>query len=186
MNVYDFDKTVYDGDSTVDFYFYCLRKRPRIILCIFRQAYGALLHAAHRADTKTMKEYFFSFLVKIDDADKLVEEFWRERRSRIKKWYMQKKDETDVIISASPEFLLRPVCRMLGIAEPLATRTDLRTGRINGENCKGQEKVRRFFEKYPDGMIDCFYSDSRSDTPLADIAKEAFLVNGDRISQWTR
>lgn len=26
MNVYDFDKTIYDGDSTLDFYFFHLRK----------------------------------------------------------------------------------------------------------------------------------------------------------------
>lgn len=31
MNVYDFDETIYDGDSTVDFYKYCLRRRPYII-----------------------------------------------------------------------------------------------------------------------------------------------------------
>lgn len=29
MNVYDFDETIYDGDSTVDFYKYCLR-RPSV------------------------------------------------------------------------------------------------------------------------------------------------------------
>lgn len=26
MNVYDFDKTIYDGDSTIDFYLYCVKK----------------------------------------------------------------------------------------------------------------------------------------------------------------
>ena len=31
MNVYDFDKTIYKGDSTLDFYFFCLRKKPIII-----------------------------------------------------------------------------------------------------------------------------------------------------------
>ena len=25
MNVYDFDQTIYHGDSTVDFYLYCVR-----------------------------------------------------------------------------------------------------------------------------------------------------------------
>lgn len=33
MNVYDFDGTVYAGDSTVDFYFFCLRKTTRNITC---------------------------------------------------------------------------------------------------------------------------------------------------------
>ena len=30
MNVFDFDKTIYDGDCTVDFYMYCLKKYPVI------------------------------------------------------------------------------------------------------------------------------------------------------------
>ena len=28
MNVYDFDKTIYDGDSTVDFFFFSLKRNP--------------------------------------------------------------------------------------------------------------------------------------------------------------
>ena len=31
MNVYDFDDTIYAGDSTVDFFFYCLKKKPAIV-----------------------------------------------------------------------------------------------------------------------------------------------------------
>lgn len=31
MNVYDFDNTIYRGDSTADFYLYCLKKHPKII-----------------------------------------------------------------------------------------------------------------------------------------------------------
>lgn len=30
MNVYDFDKTIYNGDSTIDFYLYSLRKKPQL------------------------------------------------------------------------------------------------------------------------------------------------------------
>ena len=26
MNVYDFDRTIYDGDSTIDFYLYSIKK----------------------------------------------------------------------------------------------------------------------------------------------------------------
>ena len=32
MNAYDFDKTIYDGDSTADFYIFCLKKHKSIIL----------------------------------------------------------------------------------------------------------------------------------------------------------
>lgn len=31
MNVYDFDKTIYAGDSTIDFYLFCLKRQPAIL-----------------------------------------------------------------------------------------------------------------------------------------------------------
>ena len=30
MNVYDFDKTIYDGDSSVDFYKFSLKRHPKL------------------------------------------------------------------------------------------------------------------------------------------------------------
>ena len=184
MNVYDFDKTIYDGDSTVDFYLYCLRRHPQLLRYAFRQAYGIYLHALHRLDTTAMKERFFSFLLGLQDADSLVASFWKRRRGKIKPWYLRQKSETDVIVSASPAFLLEPICAILGVAGPVATQVDIHSGRIQGRNCKGEEKVRRFRERFPDAVIHRFYSDSRTDAPLAGLAKEAFLVDGDRLKPW--
>ena len=31
VNIYDFDGTIYDGDSSIDFYLFCLRKNVSII-----------------------------------------------------------------------------------------------------------------------------------------------------------
>ena len=36
MNVYDFDGTVYAGDSTVDFYFFCLIVNNCILYIFFK------------------------------------------------------------------------------------------------------------------------------------------------------
>ena len=37
-------------------------------------------------------------------------------------------------------------------------------------------------EAQPETQIDGFYSDSKSDTPLAKLARNAFMVTGDEIS----
>ncbi|MCI8610856.1 MAG: HAD-IB family phosphatase [Clostridiales bacterium] len=186
MNVYDFDKTIYDGDSTIDFYLYCLRKRPKILCCAFRQCRGILLHKMHKIDTTAMKEQFFSFLLKldVDDTNALVNTFWKKKQKKIKRWYLQRKDASDVIISASPAFLLRPICEKLAITEPIATQMDISTGRIQGSNCKGEEKIRRFYAQYPNETIQHFYSDSKTDTPLASLAKTAFFVQGNNLLPW--
>ena len=103
---------------------------------------------------------------------------------RIRPWYLAQKRPDDLVISASPEFLLAPACRMLGIRAPIASRVDVQTGRYTGANCKGEEKPRRLREAYPDVVIDDFYSDSRSDAPLARMAKRAWLVKGDERTPW--
>lgn len=53
-----------------------------------------------------------------------------------------------------------------------------------GRNCRREEKVVRFFEKYSEEKIDEFYSDSISELPLAQLAENSFLVQGDQIVVW--
>lgn len=184
MRVYDFDKTIYAGDSSIDFFLFCLRKRPGIWRCVFKQVWGWLLYALGRLDKTALKERFFCFLPWLKDREALLERFWAEREKKIKPWYLRQKAETDVVISASPDFLLEPICARLGIEPPIATRMDPGSGKITGQNCKGREKVRRFFERYPMGEIDRFYSDSMTDAPLAELAREAVLVRGDKLAPW--
>ncbi len=186
MNVYDFDKTIYNGDCSIDFYLYCLSRCFAIVSCLPSQLCGIVMKLLGKCDTKTMKEKFFCFLPKMPDAENVIKSFWSIHRKKIKRFYLAQRQESDVIISASPEFLLTPICRELGIPSPIATEMDINTGKILGRNCKGEEKVRRFCEHYPNGVVEKFYSDSVSDAPMAEIAQEAFLVCGDRINPWPR
>lgn len=179
MRVYDFDKTIYNGDSTVHFYGFCVRKNP-LLLLRFPLITGLRFRLGLERKV-IFKERFYRFLQGISDVDSLLEEFWDLHICNIKSWY--KPEPSDVIISASPEFLLEPACRRIGIQHLMASVVDKHTGRYTGENCWGEEKVRRFREKY-DGDIDEFYSDSLSDTPLARLARKSFMVNGDEIVPW--
>ncbi len=183
MNVYDFDKTVYKGDSTLDFYLYALKKKPSVIRCLPRQVWGTVLYMLKRIDKTALKEYFFCFLACID-AEKLAENFWMQNEHKIYGWYLRKKRKDDVIISASPYFLLKPICRTLGIKWLIASRVDMRTGRFTGKNCRGEEKLRRLLECFEDISIECFYSDSLSDLPLACIADKAFLIKKGKVTPW--
>ncbi|MBE5039589.1 HAD-IB family phosphatase [Ructibacterium gallinarum] len=183
MNVYDFDKTIYDGDSTIDFVFWCLRRKPQLAVRLLRGtvAFGGYL--LKLCSKTTFKEKFYCFLLSVPDVNNWLEEFWDEHQEKIKNWYLQQKQETDVIISASPEFLLRPICKRLHVQNLLASRVDRHTGMYMGVNCYGEEKVRRF-KKMFDGPVDAFYSDSLSDAPMANLAKRAYLVDGDNLIAW--
>lgn len=132
------------------------------------------------------KERFYRFLYAFDDIDSEVSRFWDGHEKKIKRWYLENRRPDDVVISASPEFLLNPVCKRLGISVLMASVVDKKTGLYTGDNCWGKEKVRRFYERFKDGKIDDFYSDSYSDSPLARISERAFIVKGEKIIPWDK
>lgn len=184
MNVYDFDKTIYNGDSTVDFYLYCLKKHPRLLLNIPKQLIYVVLYIFGKFNKTQFKEHFYTFLTKLNNIDKDINNFWNTHEKNIKDFYKSQKQNTDVIISASPEFLLEPICLKLGIERVIASKVNKKTGKYTGINCYGEEKVKRFYELYENSKIDTFYSDSLSDEPLAKISNQAYIVIKDELIKW--
>lgn len=186
MNVYDFDKTVYRGDSTLDFYRYCIAKYPFLLKYVFSQGIGALVYLVKHDNKTQMKERFYAFLMGIDDIDALVKKFWESHKDKISPWYLEQKRMDDVIISASPEFLLWPICEELKTGTLIASRVNKKTGAYTGLNCRGEEKVQRFFAAFPSGHIERFYSDSLTDQSMADISEKSYLVKRGKVSEWRR
>lgn len=185
MNCYDFDKTIYKNDSSTDFYCFCLLRHPKILRRLPRQLGACIRHYAARSITKTqMKEIFYEYFQDIFDMDKAVSEFWKKNIHKIKSFYHEQKQADDVIISASPTFFLEPACKIVGIKHLIASPVDAKTGHHTGENCHGEEKVRRFREIFPDAIVNEFYSDSYSDTPMAKLAEKAYLVKGEKVTDW--
>ena len=184
MNTYDFDETIFNPDSSFAFIMYCLRKYPGKVLRVLPGAgLMALKYKLKLAETKKLKEQLFSFLPYLDDVDRVVDEFWACHQQGVGEWYLKQKKDDDIIISASPEFLLKPMADKLGV-RLIATPMDKHSGKIIGKNCHDVEKVRRFYEAYPDAHTEEFYSDSLSDTPMAEIAEKAFLEKKGKLSPW--
>lgn len=184
MNTYDFDQTIYQPDSSYAFFMFCLKKYPGAVLrTVPRSAVYVLRYAMKKINTRELKQQAFSFLGFLPDVDGAVSDFWDEHRSGIEQWYLAQKREDDIIISASPEFLLRPIAKELGV-RLIATPMDKHSGAILGENCHDVEKVRRFQAEYPGAHTEKFYSDSLSDSPMAELADEAFLVRKGQLSPW--
>lgn len=184
VNAYDFDKTIYDGDSTTDFYIYCLKRYKKTWLFLIPNMVFGLLFLLKIMEKTKFKQRVYRFLLLIPNIDEALCDFWNGHRKNIKAFYHKQKREDDFIISASPEFLLQPMIKELGLKYLIASRVDKHTGLYSGVNCYGEEKVKRLKLQYPNVRINEFYSDSRSDDPLARISKRAFLVAGDHISDW--
>lgn len=183
MNVYDFDKTIYRGDSTLDFYVYCLKRHPALLKYLPRQGIAAIGFLMGRYDKTAFKARFFCFLKGLKNPEEEVHCFWKAHFCFLQDWYLRGKNTTDVIISASPGFLLKPVGDYLKVTI-IASEVDIKTGVFRSPNCYGKEKVKRFQENFPNSEPDRFYSDSKSDRPLAVLAKEAFLVTKQDVCVW--
>jgi HAD superfamily hydrolase (TIGR01490 family) len=92
------------------------------------------------------------------------------------------------IVSASPEEIVAPLARYLGVDEAIATRAELdERGRYTGKTeryCYGPEKVVAIVEAAERDGIDLAasyaYSDSATDRPMLEAVGHAVVVNPDR------
>ncbi|WP_303804676.1 haloacid dehalogenase-like hydrolase [Ruminococcus flavefaciens] len=184
MNVYDFDGTIYSRDSSVDFFKFEIKRHPLILRHLPAFCIKAVRYKLKKCSIEDVKSCFFSFLKDITDIKGEIQRFWQTHMKYMSPWYKSEMKNTDVVISASPCFLLELPCKKLGIHTLIASDVDISSGAFLSANCKGSEKVKRFREVYPDERIDKFYSDSFSDLPMAELATEAFLIKKGRITKW--
>ena len=83
-NIYDFDKTIYDGDSSLDFYLFCVKRKKYLIFNIVKVIGAYFLYFLKIKNKTYVKEVFFSFLKAFKDIDKVKKDktvLFRKRSS---------------------------------------------------------------------------------------------------------
>ena len=242
MRVFDFDGTIYDGESLFDLYLFSVRYEPRVLRYIAPVLGCGIRYKIGRAELSQMERRLDAvirrYLVDLETSrrlgrarrrlrtgkptpaffepnpipkagpdnpaagvrgggaavsgvagtdvghgglDVLSALFWDRKFRKIKSWYVPRPD--DVVITASFDLTVGEACRRLGVRHLIASTIDPETLEISYLNFS-TNKVRRFREIYgEDAVIDEFYTDSRHDQPMIDIARRAYLVKGDRITR---
>ena len=183
INAYDFDGTIYDGDSSLDFYLFNLKKHKKEIIHLFPILLCLLKYKTKKMSMEQVKEEFFSFLGRYKNNQEFIKEFWDKHEHKIKQFFKDQTTSSDVIISASPTVLLEEIMSRLGEYKVIATEVDINTGKLLSKNCKGKEKIVRLKEIYKDVEVENTYTDSYSDQPLIDIAKNAYLVKKNKVNK---
>lgn len=183
MQIFDFDGTLYDGDSTVDFFRYALRKRPACLLAAPSIVAAGLSYGLKRIPLERFKGRFYRFLRRAGDVEGLVQDFWEGHWRKVKPEVAALVQPGDVVASASPAFLLGPACERLGV-RLIASEVDPATGRLLGPNCRDHEKARRLRAAGLEGKIDVFYTDSTADAPCVAMAKRGVLVRGRQMGDY--
>lgn len=183
LTVYDFDGTIYDGDSSIDFIKFLIKKDKTILFMLPKMFIYLLKYKMKLINKEKMKEVFFSPLNKFKDIDIIIEEFWETHNYKIKPFFKDKiTHKNDIIASASPEFLLIPIKEKYNILDLIASPIDKTTGKYHGINCRGSEKVRLIETKYPNDIIYEMYSDDIvADGPLLNVAKKSYVVKKNNI-----
>ena len=198
--VYDFDKTIYGGETGTNFFKFYFKKFPlKSLVFIILYVEEILFYIFKQIKLKQLKERFFRFLEghSKEEIDKLVTEFWEVEKNKIYNWakdeLAENKKQVDLVVvtSASPKFIIEKFLLDFGYDLVFGTEfvkfdNDRFISKIYGENNKNDEKVKKLKiwakkQKISFEILK-FYSDSIADKPLYDLAKEKVWVNkGEKI-----
>ena len=185
MNVYDFDGTIFYSDCSIGFALWCIKRHPKLWFTYLPGVIKAfVLHKMGIVPNYLLQRKMFSYLTMIDDFDTQIEKYWDKYESRISGWYLAQKRPDDLIISASPDCIIGPIAKRLGVRY-MATEYDREYGVFMNNLMYAREKAKYMIDHgFP--VIDNFYSDSLADTPLALCAEKAHLVkdNATTVVDW--
>lgn len=186
VNVYDFDNTIYDGETLVDFILYYIKTDRKIWKYVPKLIIIAIKDALHLFTVEQAIEAYASFLegyyVNLGDTTQNVIKFWDKNEKKIKPWYAKVQKESDIIVSGSTDFILDEIMKRMGIKHYIGSSIDKETGKFI-RLCFLENKVKAFYEIYPDRHIENFYTDSMNDKAMMDIADNVYLVKKNKITK---
>ncbi|WP_411170305.1 HAD-IB family hydrolase [Clostridium sp. MB05] len=196
LAIFDVDYTITRKETLMQLFKYVIIKDIRNIKFLPRALYSGLMYSIKIYDEKRVKESFLKFIDGIDEKELalLIKGFYKDVLEKIlykdaieMMKNLKQKGYKIYLISASPEFYLREFYAIKEVDMIIGTKFTLKDGkfirRMQGENCKGEEKVRRLKEVLKRDNIDVDYknsymfSDSLSDKPLLDLVGNAYLIN---------
>lgn len=186
MNVYDFDNTIYDGETLVDMVLYFMRHDPKVWPYLPKLAYVWCKDIFHLYTVEEAAKGYSSFLegyfIKAKDFEKNIGAFWDTHQNRIKPFYKELQKENDIVVSGTMDFILEEIMKRLEIRNYVGSSIDAETGKFK-RLCIMENKVTAFREFWPDAHIDNFYTDSMNDKAMMDISDHVFLVKKNKITQ---
>lgn len=196
LAIFDVDYTLTKKETLVEFYIFMMKKNPKLLKYLPKSLFSSMFYFFNIHDASTVKKVFIRFIDGIEENEmkKIVKEFYEVRLSKIlykdaidmiKKMKMQ--GYKIYLISASAEFYLNELYNIKEVDKVIGTRFTTEKGihrnKINGENCKGEEKVKRLKEVLKEENMDVnfeesyMFSDSLSDLPLFNIVGHPYLIN---------
>lgn len=196
LAIFDIDYTIARKETLMEFFKYLVSKDIKNIKFLPRALYSGLMYGIKVYDEKRVKECFLKFIENIDEKELaiLTKSFYDERLSTIlyeDAVNMIKKLKNEgymvILISASPEFYIKEFYAIKEVDLIIGTKFIFENGKfvrkMSGNNCKGEEKVKRLEKVLKEKNIKAdfknsyMFSDSLSDKPLLDLVGNPYLIN---------
>ncbi len=191
MNVYDFDNTLYDGESILDFFLFCVNHHPSLVRFSFLIFYNLIkykLCIISLPKFLSLAEKYAPLMLKAcPDVQELAKQFWATHEHKLKPFYKDIQKHDDVIVSASFDFLLIPALERLGINDKnriISSKLNIQNGKIE-QLCFGENKITLYKKYFPNDKVDNFYTDSLNDKPFMTLATgDVYLVRKNTIEKY--
>ena len=179
MKVFDFDNTLYRGESSLDFSLFMIRANKRILLYLPVIASNTIRYKLCLVDRQELGDSINKYMKIIVRSKQemldLVEAFWATHSKNLDQRMIARIRPEDIIITAGPDFLLDGIKDRLHTENIISSVVDLDRREILHFNFK-DNKVLRFRELYGDRKIDAFYTDSYNDKAMMDISEKVYLI----------
>ncbi|WP_346928200.1 HAD-IB family hydrolase [Clostridium sp.] len=196
LAIFDIDYTLTKKETSIELYKYMLKKDRKLLRYLPSHIITGILYGIKLYNAGRTKENFLRFLAGTSEEDlkASVKSFYKEKIESI--LYedaikaikdFKEKGYKIYLISASPEFYVNEFYNIKEVDKVIGTKFHIDEGKFNpkilGENCKGEEKVRRLMEELKKDNIEVdfknsyMFSDSLSDLPLLKLVGKGYLIN---------
>jgi len=202
LAIFDIDYTITRKETLMEFFKYMIKKDIKNIRFLPRALHCGLMYLMKVYDEKRVKEGFLKFIEGMHEEklSELTSEFFESTiknilyNDAIEMMRKLKSQGYDIyLISASPEFYVKEFYKIKEVDRVIGTKFEFKdktfARKMDGENCKGEEKVRRLKEVLSEENIKVdfkesyMFSDSLSDKPLLDLVGNPYLINYKKDSE---
>lgn len=184
MRAFDFDHTIYDGYSYRDFVFFTTARRPWVLLWLPVIIVVLLLKVCRLIKMKHVVEWVLWPYLRFKRIDEFIVKFWDKNEKKVGKWYLDMREDDDVVISATPSFFLEEICRRIGVKTLIATEIDRKTGKVVDPYCYREGKLERLRVAFGDSVrLQAYYTDTPKDSTLLGFAEEGYIVKKGKITR---
>ncbi len=185
---FDFDGTLTVRDTFMAFLFWRTQGLPRVAALI-RLVPAILAYLSHRDRGRIKAAATKAFLGGVEasalagDAERFASTRYNAlmRPDALETWTRHKAHgDRVIIVTASPEVIIRPFAERLGADTLVGTRLNLDaackvTGRFDGQNCRGEEKVRRITQAFGPVRLTAAYGDTAGDVEMLAMADQPHM-----------